>query len=35
MDDNVVDEQRFLFSTGRHHGEHPKCSNLLPQQAKN
>ena len=35
MDDDVVAEQSFLFSTGRHHGEHPKCGNLLPKQAKN
>ena len=25
----------FLFSTGHHHGERPKCGNLLPKQAKN
>ena len=34
MDDDKVAEQRVLFSTGHHHGQHPKCGNLLPEQAK-
>ena len=33
MDDDAVAEQSFLFSTGHHHGQRPKCGNQLPKQA--
>ena len=34
MDDDVVAEQSFLFSTGRHHGEHPNAATYFLNKPK-
>ena len=33
LDDNALAKQSFLFPLGNHHGECPKCGDLLLKQA--